>query len=73
MNDLLDNIPWNKKIKVLRAVKGWTQCEAAEQCNTTQKVYWNWESGSVYPRKNSRVAIAKAFEVDEEMIFKKEG
>lgn len=73
MNDLLDNIPWNKKIEVLRAVKGWTQNEAAEQCNTTQKVYWNWESGSVYPRKNSRVAIANAFEVAEDIIFKKEG
>ncbi|PRR70877.1 helix-turn-helix domain-containing protein [Clostridium thermopalmarium] len=73
MNSLLDNISWNKKIQVLRTIKGWTQNEAAKQCNTTQKVYWNWESGSVYPRKNSRVAIANAFDVNEDIIFKKEG
>ena len=70
MNNLLDNITWNKKLAVLRVLKGWTQVEAAEKCNTNQKVYWNWETGNAYPRKNSRAAIARAFETREDEIFK---
>lgn len=69
MTELLDKLSWNKKIEVLRIIKGWTQKEAAERCNTNQKAYWVWESGESYPRKNSRVAIAKAFGVKEEEIF----
>lgn len=70
MNNLLEGITWNKKIEVLRTIKGWTQLETAEKCNTTQKVYWSWETGNAYPRKNSRTAIAKAFDVSEDEIFK---
>ncbi|ACA55409.1 helix-turn-helix transcriptional regulator [Clostridium botulinum] len=69
MTELVGNLSWNKKIEVLRIIKGWTQKEAAEKCNTNQKVYWIWESGGSYPRKNSRLAIAKAFGIKEEEIF----
>lgn len=69
MSELIRNLEWNKKMEVLRTIKGWSQAEAAEKCNTNQKVYWNWESGTSFPRKNNRIAIARAFEVDEEEIF----
>lgn len=69
MSDLMSNISWNKKIEVLRIIKGWTQNEAAEECNTTQKAFWNWETGKAYPRKNSRAAIARAFSIAENEIF----
>lgn len=69
MSDLIKNLPWNKKIEVLRTIKGWTQDEAAEKCNTVQKAYWSWESGNRFPRKNSRIAIARAFGVKEQEIF----
>lgn len=69
MSEIFKELPWNKKLEVLRVIKEWTQREAAEKCNTTQKVYWAWESGEQYPRKNSRIAIAKAFEVTQEEIF----
>lgn len=69
MNDLIEKLEWNKKLEVLRTIKGWSQTEAAEKCNAGQKAYWNWESGERYPRKNSRIAIAKAFGVSEEDIF----
>lgn len=69
MNDLIEELEWNKKLEVLRAIKGWSQTKAAEKCNTAQKAYWNWESGTTYPRKNNRIAIAKAFGVTEEEIF----
>lgn len=69
MSDLISSLKWCKKIEVLRTIKGWTQQEAAEKCFTGQKAYWAWESGQTYPRKNSRIAIARAFEVKEEEIF----
>jgi transcriptional regulator with XRE-family HTH domain len=69
MSDLIKQLSWNRKLEVLRTIKGWTQKEAAEKCNTDQKAYWNWESGSRYPRKNNRIAIAIAFGITEEEIF----
>jgi len=69
MSELIKNLAWNKKIEVLRTIKGWSQTEAAEKCNTGQKVYWGWEAGKRYPHKNNRLAIAKAFGVQEEEIF----
>ena len=56
-------------MEVLRTIKGWSQTDAAERCYTTQRVYWAWESGNVYPRKSSRVIISQAFGVDESDIF----
>ena len=73
MDGLLDGITWNKKLEIIRIIKGWTQQEAAQKFNTTQKVYWNWETGNAYPRKNSRLAISKAFKVKESEIFINEG
>lgn len=69
MLEVLNELKWNKKIEVLRVIKGWSQREAAEKCNTNQKVFWSWETGERYPRKNNRIAIARAFEVDEDEIF----
>jgi len=65
----LDSLPWNQRLKILRIYKDWSQEETAVKCNTTQKVYWSWEIAQRYPRRNSRVAIAKAFGVLEEEIF----
>ncbi|MDP4144128.1 MAG: helix-turn-helix transcriptional regulator [Bacillota bacterium] len=62
-------LAWNKKIEVLRVLNNLTQEEAAAKCNTTQKVFWSWENGKRYPRENSRLAIAKAFNVKAEDIF----
>ncbi len=62
-------LSWNKKIEVLRVINNWTQEEAAKECNTNQKMYWNWEKGKNYPRKNSQISIASAFKVKVEDIF----
>lgn len=72
MLEMLINLKWNKKLEVLRVIKGWSQSEAAEKCNTGQKSYWAWESGERYPHKNNRIAIAKAFGVSEDEIFSNE-
>lgn len=67
--DVFYKCPPNKKMQVLRVVRGWSQKEAAEQCCTNAKGYWLWENGKSKPRKNSRVAIARAFNVSVEDIF----
>lgn len=69
IGEMVENAPWNKKIAVLRILKGWTQEEAAEKCGTDQRIYWNWENGISYPRTISRRAIARAFGVPVEEIF----
>lgn len=65
----ISGLPWYQRVKTLRAVKGWTQQEAAYACSTTQKVYWNWEQGLCYPRKYNRQVIARAFDVSESDLF----
>ena len=58
MSDLINDLPWFKKMEVLRTIKGWSQEETAEKCCTGQKAY--------------RRAIAHAFGIKEEEIFGKE-
>lgn len=65
----MNALDWNKKIHVLRITSGWSQSKAANECGTSQKVYWLWEKGLSYPRYNSRIAIAKAFKVPVSEIF----
>lgn len=69
MSEIFKGLTWNKKMEILRVIKGWSQREAAEQCNTNQKMYWAWETGKNYPRKNSRIAISQALGVAENEIF----
>lgn len=69
MDEILEKLPWYKKIQILRVINGWSQVEAAEKCFTVQKAYWTWECGQVYPRKNSRRAISQAFKIPEKDIF----
>lgn len=72
MDEILKNLPWNKKMEILRIAKGWTQVEAAEKCGTNQKGYWEWEKGIRFPRLNSRRAIARAFGISLDELFPKE-
>jgi transcriptional regulator with XRE-family HTH domain len=73
MSEIFNKLEWFKKIEVLRTIKGWSQEEAAEKCFTGQRIYWSWEKGQSYPRKNSRRAISQAYQVSEEEIFGEEG
>jgi len=72
IDSLMRSLGWNKRIEVLRITKGWSQSRAANECGTSQKVYWLWEKGLSSPRNNSRIAIAKAFEVSVEEIFEEQ-
>jgi DNA-binding XRE family transcriptional regulator len=69
INEIIANATWNKRIEILRVANGWSQEQAAEQCGTTKKCYWLWESGTSYPRNNSRRAISLAFSVPVSEIF----
>jgi len=57
------------KIKILRVANNWTQEQAAEKCNTNQKIYWSWEMGKSQPRRSSQKAIAAAYKVKIRDIF----
>lgn len=69
LENMVNKLPWYKKIEVLRTIKGWKQTEAANKCLTHQKVYWLWEKGKKYPRLASRKAIADAYGLKIEDIF----
>ncbi|EES50830.1 helix-turn-helix domain-containing protein [Clostridium botulinum] len=69
MSEIFKNLEWFKKMEVLRTIKGWNQEQAAEKCFTGQRIYWAWEKGHSYPRKNNRRAIAQAFGISEKEIF----
>lgn len=69
MKEMFEELPWYRKIAVLRAAKGWSQKTAGEECLTNAKNYWTWESGRSYPRLASRKAIADAFGLQIEDIF----
>lgn len=69
IQEFFNELPWNKKLEVLRAGKGWGQREAGKKCLTNSKNYWLWENGKSYPRLASRKAIADAYGVKMEDIF----
>ncbi|WP_315115498.1 helix-turn-helix transcriptional regulator [uncultured Clostridium sp.] len=69
MKKLINDLPWNTKLKILRIAKGWTQSEAAKRCCTNQKMYWSWENGKSYPRMNSQVLISQVYDVKRMEIF----
>lgn len=69
INKIINNVPWYKKIEILRRANDWTQEQAAEKCNTNQKMYWSWENGKNYPRKRSQASIARVYKVKVEDIF----
>lgn len=66
---IVDELPWYKKLEILRAIKGWSQEKAAEEVGVKRKIYWNWENGRFIPVKRNRKRIAKVFEVPEKEIF----
>lgn len=69
MQEMFEDLTWNRKMAVLRAAKGWGQREAGQKCLTNGKNYWTWENGKAYPRLASRKAIADAFGLKIEDIF----
>lgn len=69
MQEIFGELPWHRKIAMLRAAKGWSQREAGKKCLTNGKNYWTWEKGKSYPRLASRKAIADAFGLKIEDIF----
>lgn len=69
IEEKINGLAWNKKLEILRRINNWTQEEAADKCNATQKMYWSWEKARSYPRKTSRRSIARAYRISEEDIF----
>jgi transcriptional regulator with XRE-family HTH domain len=71
-NDIIQSATWYEKIRALRAIKNWSQEQAAENCGTCKRLYWNWENGKHYPSKRNQKAIASAFGVSQSELFNEE-
>lgn len=69
MDEIYKNLPWYKRMEVIRVARGFTQVDMAEKCFTNQRTYWGWETGERYPRAIYRQSIAKALEIDQDEIF----
>lgn len=63
------NVPWHKRMEVLRVMYGWTMKEAAGKCGTILKIYWNWENGKSTPIRNNSKVISEVFNISEEDMF----
>ncbi|MCS4465407.1 XRE family transcriptional regulator [Clostridium botulinum] len=37
IEEKISGLAWNKKLEILRRINNWTQEEAADKCNATQK------------------------------------
>lgn len=57
------------RIKNLRRANGITQEKLAELCNVTSSCVSRWETGSLYPRRENLILLAKAFDVTPEEIL----
>jgi len=66
---IIKELPWYKKLEILRIAHNWTMEQAAEKCGTSKRIYWNWENGVCIPIRNNRKFIAKAFDVPANEIF----
>lgn len=69
MAKIVENLPWYKKLEILRTIKEWNQRETAEKCGVDKKIYWNWENGKFIPVERNRKVIAKVFDVSEDDLF----
>ena len=61
-----------KEIVLLRAKKGWTQKEMAEELETSQRSVAAWESGESVPRNAMLVKIANLFDLKDDYFFQDE-
>lgn len=57
------------RIKNLRQATGITQEKLAELCNVSSSCVSRWETGSLYPRRENLILLAKAFDVAPEEIL----
>lgn len=57
------------RIKNLRKAMGITQERLAELCNVSSSCVSRWETGSLYPRRENLILLAKALDVTPEEIL----
>lgn len=69
INGLIKELPWNKRMELLRVAKNLSQREMAEKSGTTQKVYWDWENGNREPSEINKRIICRVLRVNREEIF----
>jgi transcriptional regulator with XRE-family HTH domain len=68
-SEILQNLPWYKRLAVLRINKDQTQDGIAKQIGVHPDTLRAWESGKQYPSRVSRRLLAKFYGVVETEIF----
>ena len=63
------NVPWYKRMEILRTMYGWTMKEVSKECGTSLRIYWSWENGKSTPIRNNKRVIAQVFNIYEEELF----
>ncbi len=70
---IIDTLPWNITMSVLRLAKKWSISEAAKRCSTNYRTYWSWETGKNKPIKVNRQIISNVYGIPENELFGEEG
>jgi len=73
LSDVVTELPWNKKLVILRIAKGLSSEEMAREYGINRKNYWEWEKGKVTPSNPSKKLICKIHNIDEEELWGKKG
>jgi transcriptional regulator with XRE-family HTH domain len=60
---------WGGRIREAREVAGLRQIDLAERCGIPQQTISSWETGSALPRDEVKRLVARALEVDPNVLF----
>lgn len=66
---ILEKFSIGSQIKLLRKERKWTQQQLAKNINVSSQVISNWERGYTTPTAKDIAMLAKAFNVDTNMIL----
>ncbi|MDO6629186.1 helix-turn-helix transcriptional regulator [Bacillus thuringiensis] len=66
---ILEQFSIGSQIKLLRKERKWTQQQLAKNINVSSQVISNWERGYTTPTAKDIAILAKAFNVDTNMIL----
>jgi len=65
----LKEMPWNKRMKLLRVSLDLTQEDMAQQLGIQSRQYWRWEHGEYSPKDPYKKRIAELLGVPVGEIF----
>jgi len=66
----MNELTWNKRMKVARAMEELTQAQAAKKIGVSLRTYIRWEKGETKPKFGKQTRVKEALGIPEkEYIF----